>query len=158
MLSSNNYNYMTQTRFYRSRINPDELSSNYAKEKVMETNNHMNKSYNRNRNIYINQENINYSKDNFNNYKINQSAANLMNLMENRNNYRESNNNELNDELNNEANNEIYLNYSNNIFSKDNKRLSNYKLNSFLENGKTFSKKINNNKYICINCLKNKYN
>ena len=78
-----------------------------------------------------------------------------MNLIENKNNnYRKSSNNEIKDY----ANNEIYFNYSNNIFSKDNKRICNYKFNSFLENGKTFSKKINNNKYLCPNCLKNKYN
>ena len=61
----NNNNFMTQTRFYRSRsrINTDELISHYAKEKVMKNNSSRNKSYYRNRNILINPEIFNSSKE-----------------------------------------------------------------------------------------------
>ena len=144
VLSSNeNNNYMTQTRFYRSKINPDELLSNYAKGKALEYN--MNRSYYKNKDIF---QDLNNSKDYFDNYKINKSATNLMNLIDNKT-YQDN-----------------YFNYSNNLFSEDIKRLSNYKFNSFLEKGKAMSntkfveiknnkdRNINNKKYICGNCFK----
>ena len=155
--SNNNY-YMTQTRFYRSsRINPDELSSQYAKEKVSAVNSFRNKSYNKNNNIYA------FPELNIENYKTNQSMNNLI-----------INKNEENKEINNED--DIYLSYSNNLFMKKNdiKRLSTYKTNCFLEKGKSYynmqinkerncnnkmynikSNDINNN-YLCVNCLRNK--
>ena len=159
VLSSNDNNnyFMTQTRFYRGKINPDELSSNYAKEKVIETTSNMDRSYNRNKNIYSFPEMLNYSKDYFENYKINQSATNLRNLIENKN-LKKANNNEMSKE--------IYFNYSNNLFPKDIKRLSTYKSNSFLEKPKLYSntkfveiqnnkRSFNNNKYLCGHCFKN---
>ena len=147
ILSSNEYNnFMTQTRFYRSKINMDELSSNYAKEKALKTKNNINRSYYKNREIYIFPDPLNNSKDYFENYKINKSATNLMNLIDNKN-LREENNND-----NNKTYNEHYFNYSNNMFSSGIKRLSNYKSNSFLEKGKTYSNtkfvEIKNNKMI----------
>ena len=159
VLSSNDNNnyFMTQTRFYRGKINPDELSSNYAKEKVIETTSNMDRSYNRNKNIYSFPEMLNYSKDYFENYKINQSATNLRNLIEDKN-LKKANNNEMNKE--------IYFNYSNNLFPKDIKRLNTYKSNSFLEKPKLYSntkfveiqnnkRSFNNNKYLCGHCFKN---
>ena len=159
VLSSNDNNnyFMTQTRFYRGKINPDELSSNYAKEKVIETTSNMDRSYNRNKTIYSFPEMLNYSKDYFENYKINQSATNLRNLIEDKN---------LKKVNNNEMSKEIYFNYSNNLFPKDIKRLSTYKSNSFLEKPKTYSntkfveiqnnkRSFNNNKYLCGHCFKN---
>ena len=159
VLSSNDNNnyFMTQTRFYRGKINPDELSSNYAKEKVIETTSNMDRSYNRNKNIYSFPEMLNYSKDYFENYKINQSATNLMSLIDNKNLIKANNSG---------MNKEIYFNYSNNLFPKDIKRLSCYKSNSFLEKPKTYSntkfveiknnkRSFNNNKYLCGHCFKN---
>ena len=104
--SNNNNNYMTQTRFYRSRINPDELISHYAKEKVMNFNSSRNKSFIKNKNILIYPESINYSKG-YSSYI------------------------KLNDDNKRKSFEEIYFNYDNNIFP--NKRLSTYKSNSFLE-------------------------
>ena len=51
---------LTQTRFYRSRINPEELFSHYAKEKVLAMNNNY-----KNKNIEINNHDIylNYSSN-----------------------------------------------------------------------------------------------
>ena len=157
-LSPNNNNYyMTQTRFYRSSslINPDELSSRYAKEKVSAVNSFRNKSCNKNKNIYS------FAEINLDNYKTNQSTNNLRL-------------NEENKETNNED--DIYLNYSNNLFKQKNdiKRLNAYKTNCFLEKGKSyynmqknkerncsnkmFNIKSNDNSknYLCANCLRNK--
>ena len=131
--SNNNNNYMTQTRFYRSRINPDELISHYAKEKVMNFNSSRNKSFIKNKNILIYPESINYSKG-YSSYI------------------------KLNDDNKRKSFEEIYFNYDSNIFP--NKRLSTYKSNSFLEKGKscnnlTFQLDYDDN-YLCDNCFRKK--
>ena len=148
--SNNNNNFMTQTRFYRSRINPDELISNYAKEKVLNSNHtSRNKSYDRNTNISI-------LPEYYDNIKINKSTSyNCLNLTE---------------EQNRKPYEEIYFNYTNDLIH--NKRLKSYKTNSFLEKGKTYNKmqklkenknnKLiqidfnNNNNYLCESCLRKK--
>ena len=142
ILSTNNYNSMTQTRFYRGRINPDELISNYAKEKIMNFNSSRNKIFARNKDI---SSFLDYEKFGTNP----PTNSNYMNL------------NESKDKGG------LYLNYSNNVFL--NKRSSIYKTNSFLEKGKSYSNlqssKENDlsqiepnytSNYLCDNCLRKK--
>ena len=148
---------MTQTRFYRSRINPDELISNYAKEKVLNNFSSRNRSYNKNKNISIIPEGFNYSKEYLDNYRTNQltSSSNYINSVEK--NYEK-------------PIDEIYFNYSNNLIS--NQRFNTYKSNCFLEKGKPVYniqklKENKNNKflqiesnycnnYLCNDCFRKK--
>lgn len=150
VLSSNNNNFMTQTRFYRSRINPDELISNYAKEKVLNSRTSRNKSNITNKNISILPEYCD-------NVKINKSIS--------------YNNLYSTEEKNRKPYEEIYFNFTNDLLY--NKRLNTYKTNSFLEKGKTYynMQKLKGNKsdnklsqiefngknnYLCENCIRKK--
>ena len=145
--SNNNNNFMTQTRFYRSRINPDELISNYAKEKVLNNHTSRNKTCDRNTNISL-------LPEYYDNIKINKSTSyNCLNLTE---------------KQNRKPYEEIYFNYTNDLIH----RLKTYKTNSFLEKGKTYnnmqklkenkSNKLlqidfnNKNNYLCESCLRKK--
>ena len=137
-LSSNkNNNFMTQTRFYRSRINPDELISNYAKEKAIKINSSRNKSFIHDSSIY------NFQKINYNNFRTNQprTPLNLINRNQNKKNCYKS------------PFEKIYFNYGNNL---DN---SKYNMNSIEKKESEFVEiNYNDNKttYLCDNCLREK--
>ena len=119
-LANNNNNFMTQTRFYRSRLDPDELISHYAKEKIKEISFRKEK----NENISISP----YPKELYDNYKTNKSASNLMNLIENKSEDYQNNDN-------------MYFNYSNNILKKNMKimRFNKNRNNIFLGNRNSYS-------------------
>ena len=137
-LSSNkNNNFMTQTRFYRSRINPDELISNYAKEKAIKINSSRNKSFIHDSSIY------NFQKINYNNFRTNQprTPLNLINRNQNKKNCYKS------------PFEKIYFNYGNNL---DNNK---YNMNSIEKKDSEFVEiNYNDNKttYLCDNCLREK--
>ena len=137
-LSSNkNNNFMTQTRFYRSRINPDELISNYAKEKAIKINSSRNKSFIHDSSIY------NFQKINYNNFRTNQprTPLNLINRNQNKKNCYKS------------PFEKIYFNYGNNL---DNNK---YNMNSIEKKDNKFIEiNYNDNKttYLCDNCLREK--
>ena len=126
-LSSNtsNSNYMTQTRFYRVRLNPEELSSNYAKEKVMALNNLRNNSYD------INSYRNNYIKNEYNGKnKIIHSISNLENLFGINKTFSNKN-----IELDNKVYNDILYN---NQLNNYNKRLNTYRKTSSLKKGNSY--------------------
>ena len=137
---------MTQTRFYRNRINPDELSSTYAKEKVKSINSARNNSYDlnliKNRNSCKNMKKTNF--------KVAHSFSNLDDILNNT--YNSNNNNNMTKskknitELNNKIYNDIlYINNINNLNSNNNnkicKRLNTYRTTCSLKKGKTYSNK-----------------
>ena len=152
ILSSNKNNFMTQTRFYRSRINPDELISNYAKEKAISNiNSSRNKNFANNKNIF------NYQKINHNNFRMSQpnTPLNYINRIEKRKSY------------NKYPFEKIYFNYSNNLNYNQNKKLSLLKKGESYsrvnelkesENNKFLKINFNDNKsaYLCDNCLREK--
>ena len=152
ILSSNKNNFMTQTRFYRSRINPDELISNYAKEKAISNiNSSRNKNFANNKNIF------NYQKINHNNFRMSQpnTPLNYINRIEKRKSY------------NKYPFEKIYFNYSNNLNYNQNKKLSLLKKGGSYsrvnelkesENNKFLKINFNDNKsvYLCDNCLREK--
>ena len=111
---------MTLTRFYRSRLDPDELISHYAKEKIKEISFRKEKS----ENISISP----YPKELYDNYKTNKSASNLMNLIENKSEDYQNNNDNM------------YFNYSNNILKKNMKimRFNKNRNNIFLGNRNSY--------------------
>ena len=163
--SSNNgkNNYLTQTRFYRNRIEPEELQSNYAKEKVKAINSartfnyKMKKDKNRGKNI------ASFKADyNNENHKIANSFSNINSIMKNKikNNYDQYLSNYIAD--NNQIYNEIINDNSQN-YRKISKKLDTYKTSCLLKKGKSYSNlqnlfRINykdNNKQKLINYLKN---
>ena len=148
-ISPTNKNYMTQTRFYRAKLNPDQLKSNYAREKVKSINNEKNLSYDLN--IYK----TDYFKNRFNEEnKINHSFYKLENItsknninnefMNNNTNYINDNNKNFNNLLfNNNLNinnqNNFNNNYSFKYNKKKNKRLNTYRTSCTLKKGNSFS-------------------
>ena len=149
-LSSNgNNNFMTQTRFYRSKLNPDELSSNYAKEKIKAINSTRNYSYSSN--IFKNISNSNFKEDNKRN-RITHSVSNLDRLLENnkfyngysinyKNNITELSNNVYNEILyiNNLHKNKQDINNNFNYFNQKMKKLDTYKTTCSLKKIKSYS-------------------
>ena len=145
-LSSNKNNFMTQTRFYRSKLNPDELLSNYAKEKIKSINSSRNNSYKSfiYRNNYL--DNINQDE----NRKITHSVSNLNSILYNNRSYNPNMINYINN--NTEFNNKIFdnniynYNYKNNViknnfnyYNSKIKKLNTYKTTCSLKKGKSYS-------------------
>ena len=139
---------MTQTRFYRVRLNPEELSSSYAKERVMALNNARNNSYD------LNSFRTNYNiskrfKNEYNrNNKIIHSVSNLENILKINNTYSNKNL-----ELNNKVYNDIL--YTNHI---NNKRLNTYRTTCSLRKGTSYNnlkQLFNNRNNFCRNSNNN---
>ena len=142
-LSTNNiYNNMTQTRFYRVKIDPEQLASNYAKEKVKSINSARNLNYDLN--TYKNSNHkFSYSE----NCKINQSFSGIESKSQKVNVYNEyMTNYNLNSNLNDKIKNEILFNsnINNNIQrnnlknNKNNKKLNSYRTSCALRKGNSY--------------------
>ena len=144
-------NSMTQTRFYRTRLDPEQFTSNYAKEKVKAIlNNERNYSCDYNINIYNNKN----SKNLYNN--ISHSKSNLDYLAKKKNIYNDFvnsfNNNEYlkntiyNEIINNNnlyQNNDFYNSNQNNIVAENINNINNY------NNHRKVSKKLNTYRTTC---------
>jgi len=144
-------NSMTQTRFYRTRLDPDQLTSNYAKEKVKALlNNERNYSYDYNINTYKNKNNKNL----YNN--TSHSISNLDYLAKKRNIYNDylnsfNNNTYLKNNIYNEIvnnnnlynNNNFYNNNQINIASENINNINNY------NNQRKVTKKLNTYRTTC---------
>ena len=151
---------MTQTRFYRTKLNPDQFSSNYAKEKVKTI---INNEKNHNSDINLNEYKNKNNKNIYNGINISNSVLNSnYNIIPNGNFYKESlnkfnhhNNTCLKNSIYNEIlhNNNLYNNncnknindYNNNdininiIKSKSSKRLNVYRTSCILRKGNSYN-------------------
>ena len=149
-LSKNKSCYMTQTRFYRTKLNPNQFSSNYAKEKVKTI---MNNDKNLNSDFNLNEYKNKNIKNIFNGNNISNSNSNSnSNIIPNSNFYKECLNN-FNHHSNTYLKNSIYneILHNNNLYNNNNnKNINDYNNNIFNMNKSKSTKRLNVYRTPCI--------
>ena len=159
---SNNINdhfgCMTQARFYRSKLNKDELTSDYAKNKIKSINSTRNSSFN------LNNGNIDIINKKFNKHKILHSFSNSDSTLQNNKTFNQNldsnknNNIELYNKIYNDIlySNHLLKNYGNNnynYYNKNSQNLNNIRKDKILKHN--ISNNSNNNDSNIIDFLKN---
>ena len=157
-LTKNKSCYMTQTRFYRTKLNPDQFSSNYAKEKVKTI---INNEKNHNSDINLNEYKNKNNKNIYNGINISNSILNSnYNIIPNGNFYKERLN-KFNHHNNTCLKNSIYneILHNNNLYNNNcNKNINDYNNNDININKSKSSKRLNVYRTSCILRKGNSYN